>query len=155
MIINEWQLDSQLNKALQHTQHADFALYLALLSPAVEESAAFFTPDATADVNHSNVYQQLGITQTRGFAMTESDTTILTLHSQSLQTGGLPQLKLMASLKAAPLVLHDDKTRIGGDVWQNCSLHCRRRILQHTPVKPNADPVALYDVLEQIHSTAA
>jgi hypothetical protein len=155
MIINEWQLDSKLNAALQQAQRADFALFLALLSPAVEESAEFFTPEAKEEVSRKDLYQQFGVMAERNFAMHDTDPILMRWHSEALQAGGLAQLKLMSSLNAAPMAFHDDNKRIDSDVWQNCSLHSRRRILQQMPVKPEANPAALYEVLQQLNSAQA
>ena len=142
MIINEWQLNSKLNNALQHTERADFSLYLALLSPAVEEFAEFYTPDAVNQQVQTNLYQRFGVSAERNVAMDHEDVSLLLKHSEALQKGGLAQLKLAASLNAPPLTMYNDKHRLGSDVWQNISSHCRRRLLQQTPAKPEANPAA-------------
>jgi hypothetical protein len=155
MIINEWQLNAKLNTALQHQSRADFSLYLALLSPSVEESAEFLTPDAINDDVTTDIYKQLGVREARSFAMEQADIALLVRHCDALQQDGLLQLKLMASLNAAPIAQYDDKNRLSSDVWQNLSLHSRRHLTQQSPVKPVADPTALYDVLQQLHASEA
>lgn len=155
MIINEWQLDVKLNGALQNAQRADFALYLALLSPAVEESAEFFTPEPVTEQIHRSLYQQLGVMPARSFGLVEGDSVNMQLHNEALQQSGLVQLKLASYLNPPPLSQYDDKQRIAADVWQNLSLHSRRRLLQTTPDKPDANPVGLYDVLQQLHGLSA
>jgi hypothetical protein len=151
MIVNEWQLNSQINTALQREQRADFSLYLALLSPAVEEFAQFYTPEAGSEVVNKDLYRQLGVSAARSFALDNNDIAILNRHSQALQRGGLLQLKLAASLNSAPLALYDDKKRLHNDVWQNLSLHSRRRVSLQSMVRPEAQPAALYEVLQQLH----
>jgi hypothetical protein len=155
MIINEWQLDIKLNSALQHARRADFALYLALLSPAVDESAQFFTPDAVTQSIQPDLYQQLSVMPQRSFAQTENDIVVLHKHNEALNQKGLPQLKLAAYLNPPPLTQYDDKHRIAADVWQSLSLHSRRRLQQATPEKPEANPAALYEVLQQLHEIEA
>lgn len=156
MIVNEWQLNSNLNTALQHARRADFALYLALLSPAVEESAEFLTPDVVSDVNKSEeLHQRLGIRPARSFAIEQGDTKILCQHTKALLQGGLASLKLAASLNIPPLQQYDDKKRLSDDVWQSLSLHSRRRISEPKLIKPQADPAALYEVLQQLHPDEA
>jgi hypothetical protein len=155
MIINEWQLNSKLNMALQQTQRADFSLYLALMSPAVDEYAQFFTPDAANERVQQDLFQQLGTKAARNVAMEKEDILLLLQHSEALQKGGLAQLKLTACLNVAPLALHNDKKRLNSDVWQNLDLHCRRRLMQNTPVKAETDPAALFDILHQLHGIEA
>ena len=155
MVINEWQLDVKLNCALQDAQRTDFALYLALLSPAVDESAQFFTPDAQQHSTPPNLYQQLGVTPARSYAQTDEDTAHMLRHSEALSQGSLAQLKLAAYLNPPPLARYDDKQRISDDVWQNLSLHSRRRLQHSTPDKAQASPADLYEVLQQIHNVEA
>jgi len=155
MVINEWQLDVKLNCALQNAQRTDFALYLALLSPAVDESAQFFTPDAQQQSTPSNLYQQLGVAPPRSYAQTEDDTAQMLCHSEAVAQGSLAQLKLAAYLNPPPLARYDDKKRIADDVWQNLSLHSRRRLQHVTPDKPLANPADLYEVLQQLHGAEA
>lgn len=156
MIINEWQLDSKLNTALQHAQRADFSLYLALLSPAVEESAEFLTPAAVSEIKVSeDLYNKFGIRPARSFAMEQDDLKVLSRHTQALLQGGLASLKLAMSMNTAPLQQHDDKKRLSNDVFQALSLHSQRRVLQPELTKPQADPAAMYEVLQQLNAGEA
>ena len=156
MIINEWQLGSRLNTALEQAQRADFALYLALLSPAVEESAEFLTPDAISKTKVSDdLYNRFGVRPARSFAMEEGDIEVLSQHTQAFQKGGLPGLKLAMSMNNAPLLQHDGKQRLSNDVFQALSLHSQRRLLQPELTKPQADPAAIYEVLQQLHAGEA
>lgn len=155
MVINEWQLDVKLNSALQNAQRPDFALYLALLSPAVDEFAQFFTPDTPEQNVQSNLYQQLGVALPRSFAQTEDDVLQMFQHSKAVVQGSLAQLKLACYLNPPPLARHNDKQRIADDVWQSLSLHSRRRLQHGTPQKPQTNPAALYEVLQQIHDVEA
>jgi predicted phage tail protein len=155
MIINEWQLNSKLNSALQRTQRADFSLYLSFLSPEVEEFAQFYTPDAVNIQLKTDLYRRLGISVERKFAMAKEDVSLLFKQSEALQKGGLAQLKLASSLNSPPLTMHDDKKRLSADVWQNISLHCRRRVMQQVPDRPEANPAGLYEVLQQLNHVEA
>ena len=73
----------------------------------------------------------------------------------ALQQGGLAQLKLATYLNQPPLTQYDDKSRLATEVWQSLSLHSRRRLQQATPGKQEADPAAIYEMLEQLHSMDA
>lgn len=151
MVINEWQLNGNLNRALQSSQRADFAMYLAWLTPAVDEAAEFFTPRASTERIEQNLQRQLGVQQARTFCQTETDITLMQHHSAALQQGGIAQLKLATYLNQPPLTQFDDKSRLATEVWQSLSLHSRRRLQQTTPGKQDANPAGLYEVLEQLH----
>ena len=155
MVINEWQLNGKLNRALQSSQRADFAMYLAWLTPAVNESAEFFTPEALTENIEPYLLQQLGVQQARSFCQIETDIQLMQQHSTALQQGGLAQLKLATYLNQPPLSRYDDKSRLATEVWQSLSLHSRRRLEQTTPGKRDANPAALYEVLEQLHGMNA
>ena len=155
MVINEWQLDSKLNRALQNAQRADFAMYLAWLTPAVDEAAEFYTPEVVTEHIERNLYRQLGVQQARTFCQTETDIKLMQHHSAALQQGGLTQLKLATYLNQPPLTQFDNKSRLTAEVWQSLSLHCRRRLQQTTPDKSDINPAALYEVLEQLHGVNA
>ena len=72
-LVNEWQLKSQLNQAIQSQHRADFALWLAMLSPAVEEMAQFFPQPLADEPQKPTLYQQLGVKPQRDYAMQEAD----------------------------------------------------------------------------------
>ena len=155
MIINEWQLNTKLNTALQHTHRADFALYLALLSPAVDEFAEFFTPEPQTDVVKHDIYKQLDVKKCRPFELMDGDIDVLAQHSQAFINNGFAQLKLASYLTPPPLTQFNDKARLDSAVWQNLSLHSRRRLEQPLQPKPKADPAALYEVLQKLNDKAA
>ena len=156
MVINEWQLDVKLNRALQQSHRSDFAFYLSLLSPAVEESAPFQTPEPLNQTTSTDLHQQLGIVadRARSYAMLEGDDVVMQYHSEALQQSGLAQLKLTSYLNPPPLVQFDDKSRIDTTVWQSLSLHTRRHLQKISVEKPDVDPTSLYEVLQDLHSHA-
>ncbi len=157
MVINEWQLDVKLNQALHQAHRADFALYLSLLSPEVEEAAQFYTPEPVVEPKPDRLRQQLGIdtSAARRFALQDGDLDRLLQHSIALNGGGLSQLKLTSYLNPGPLAQFDEQKRIRGDVWQSLSLHARRHLTADTINKMPADPTALYEVLQQLHQHEA
>ncbi|MDX5406984.1 MAG: hypothetical protein LPK11_08090 [Chromatiaceae bacterium] len=157
MVINEWQLDVKLNQALHQAHRADFALYLSLLSPEVEEAAQFYTPEPVVEPKTDRLRQQLGIDTSvaRRFALQDGDLDRLRQHSVALNRGGLSQLKLTSYLNPGPLTRFDEQKRIRGDVWQSLSLHARRHLTADTINKMPADPTALYEVLQQLHQHEA
>ncbi len=155
MIINEWQLNSKLNKSLQAEQRADFSLLLAFMSPCVDESAQFLTPQISTVQPESNLYRQLGIATGRDLVWQNSDADTLYRHARALNESGLAQLKLCSYLIPPPLAEQNDAKRIDKAVWQNLSMHCRRRLSTEALQPPEADLTALYDVLQQVHAEQA
>lgn len=152
MIINEWQLSSGLNTALQTQQRADFALLLAMLSPAVDEFAEFKTPIITPSDKEVSLYQKLSIQKCRNFAYDENDNVTLLQHAKALSSDGLSQLKLCQYLKPAPLTQYDEPKRLDNELLQNLSLHCRRHVQGNAVPSVEADVTALYDVLQQLNT---
>ncbi|KKO46178.1 hypothetical protein WG68_07465 [Arsukibacterium ikkense] len=154
-IINEWQLDCRLNKAINQHHRADFALWLAFLSPAIDEMAEFQTPQLQPAVEKADLYTRFSLMQARGFGWHEQDLNTLSCHSRALHTGGLHQLKLQQYLAAGPLVLQDDKAKLATEVVQNLDAHSLRRREGNTVRRDEADPTALYDILQQLHQDDA
>ena len=157
MIINEWQLGHKLSSAIIHAQRADFAFYLALLSPNVEESAQFSTPVSTpeSDSKTHDIYHKFGLTPLREYSMQESDISVLKQHNTLFQQGGFNALRLASSLNAPPLSQFNDCKRIDQEVWQNCSAHCRRHIRGQFSEPQTVNPAALYEVLQQLKANKA
>lgn len=150
-IINEWQLDCRLNQALNQQHRADFALWLAFLSPAIEEMAEFQTPESSLPAVNKDLYVKFSVKPARSFGWDDADLNTLSRHNSALNGSGVSQLKLQLYLAAAPLVLLDDKTKLAPDVVQNLDAHSLRRRSGNTVARDEADPTALYDVLQQLH----
>lgn len=149
-IINEWQLDTTLNRALQNQHRADFALWLAVLSPAVNEMAAFFTPETAQCQPQHDLYQQLSVRPSRDFAWQDDDTRLMRKHSEAVLTS-LAQLKLEYALNPAPWVRQNNPKKIEGDVYANLDSHTRRRLQGILPSKTSVDETGLYEILQQLH----
>jgi hypothetical protein len=155
-IINEWQLDSRLNTALQNKHQADFALFLSLLSTAVEESAEFLTPDSVVDAQPNRTLpQQLNIREQRAFAWHSDDAGLIRKYGQAVQQSGLKQVKLFGYLKPEPLVFQDNKSKLPIELWQSLDMHSKRRLTARPLHKATADPTALYEILEKLDQTEA
>lgn len=152
MLINEWQLNNELNQALQLRQHADFQLWLAFLSPATEEQASFCLPDQTATPKPVDLELQLQLPVKRDPALCGEDIDIMSRHSQLMRHGGFAAMRLGLLLQPPPIVIQHDAKKLGAELLDNLSLHCRRHLIeQKAPMQP-ADATLLYDLLEQIHT---
>jgi hypothetical protein len=148
-LINEWQLGTKLNQALQHQHRADFSLWLALLSPAIEEMAAFLTPVSEAKPANPDLYRALGLVKNRSFGWQPHDAT--TLHQQSVAVQqSLAQLKLHSYLQPEPWVLQEDPRKLDAQIIADLDAHCRRRLSSATLERPATDETALFEILEQL-----
>jgi hypothetical protein len=150
ILVNEWQLKGQINQALLHQHRADFALWLAMLSPAAEEMAPFFPPEAVASPVVQDLYRHFGVVKTRDFALQASDVDIMHQQQQGLQQAGLTQWRLLNLLMPAPTVVNHDAKKLAAEVLDNLDPHCLRR-LQAQPVAPKQpDATGLYEVLQSL-----
>lgn len=152
-IINEWQLDTKLNQALQQQHRADFALWLAVLSPAVNEMAVFCTPQPRGSETTNNLYQQLALREARGFALDIGDIELMQKHSNAAQHS-LAQLKLQCELTPAPWVLQDNSKKLDSQVFDNLDTHCRRRLKGALPERSETNEAGLYEILQQLNTSA-
>ena len=150
-IINEWQLGTTLNQALQQQHRADFALWLAVLSPAVQEMAAFYTPLPKGTERNSTVYQQLSVRQRRSFAWQTTDAAVLEQLNKSAQAS-IRQLKLQSALTPEPWVRTDDAKKLDGRLRSNLDQHALRRVEGPAESIPDSDETGLYEMLQGLNA---
>lgn len=151
MLINEWQLGNQLSQSLDQARPADFRLWLAMLSPAVEEQAEFCRglPPVPTAVDLREYYQ---LPAERAPAMQVEDIDSMNHSQQLLLERGLTEWRLQSLLRPPPQVVRHDANKLSADLWDNLSLHCRRHL---TPDEPKVavitpDPALLLDVLDAL-----
>lgn len=152
MLINEWQLGSELNQALQHHCRADFQLWLSVLSPATEEQAGFCIPDGNATLQVTDLRQQLHLPDMRDPALQSADIPRMYQHGQTLQQGGLAALRLSMLLQPPPQVIRHDAKKLSAELLDSLSLHSQRHLQQQAAPMQQLDATLLYDVLEQLHA---
>lgn len=176
MLINEWQLGTQLNQALHQQRRADFQLWLAALSPAIEEQAEFCLADADATPKTADLRTQLQLAEPRNAAMSATDIPLMQRHNSVFQQGGFSALRLATLLQPAPVVIEHDSRKLSASLKDNLSLHVLRHLqqarqreasehssastLQPTEADVSADsslklqpqPTLLYDMLQQLHA---
>ena len=149
-LVNEWQLQSQLNQALQTQHRADFSLWLAMLSPAVEEMAQFFPQPLADDAKKQTLYQQLGVEPQRDFAMDQYDVALFDIQHQALIADSYTQWRLLSLLKPTAAVVRNDAKKLSADVTESLGFHTKRRLAGTAPDLPIADPTLLYEMLQQM-----
>ncbi|WP_430455949.1 VC2046/SO_2500 family protein [Rheinheimera sp.] len=152
MLINEWQLGSELNEALQQRCRADFQLWLSVLSPATEEQAGFCLPDGNATPQQTDLRQQLQLPAMRDPAMLDSDIIHMRQQGQALQQGGFAALQLSMLLQPQPQVIRHDAKKLSAEILDNLSLHSQRHLQHRDAPIQKLDATLLYDVLEQLHT---
>jgi hypothetical protein len=150
MLINEWQLGSELNVALQQHCRADFQLWLSLLSSATEEQASFCLADNNATPKPADLRQQFQLPQQRNPALQNTDISLMYQQGQTLTQQGFAALRLHMLLQPQPQVVCHDAKKLSADILDNVSLHCQRHLQQQSPPQQSTDATLLYDVLEQL-----
>jgi hypothetical protein len=148
-LVNEWQLQSQLNQALQTQHRADFSLWLAMLSPAVEEMAQFFPPPLTDEPQKHTLYQQLGVHPQRDYAMNSDDIELFDAQHQALVADSYTQWRLLSLLKPTAVVVCHDAKKLSADVTDSLGMHTKRRLSGAALSMPTADPTLMYEILQQ------
>lgn len=149
MIINEWQLGNQLNQALDSARPADFRLFLAMLSPAIEEQAEFCW--AAEPIGKTvDLRRQYQLAPERDLAMHGTDLADLADSHQAFISHGLTEWRLRNLLRPAPQVIRHDAKKLPADVEDNVSLHCKRKLRQQQRPELKPDATLLYDVLQQL-----
>lgn len=155
MLINEWQLGNELNQSVQQHLHADFRLWLAFLSPAIEEQAGFCLADPQATPQTTDLHQQLQLVPQRDYGLQTADLPLLQQHTELILQGGFAAMRLGMLLQPPPAVIRHDAKKLTVDLADNLSLHCQRHLAKQLAPVQSTDATLLYDVLEQLHTPAA
>jgi len=149
-LVNEWQLKSQLNQALQTQHRADFSLWLAMLSPAIEELAQFFPQPLADDVKQPTLYQQFGVQPQRDYAMDLHDVALFDIQHQALLIDSHTQWRLLSLLNPTAVVVRHDAKKLSADVIDSLGFHTKRRLSSDAQTMPVADPTLMYEMLQQL-----
>jgi hypothetical protein len=149
-LVNEWQLQSQLNQALQTQHRADFSLWLAMLSPAVDEMAQFFPKPLNDEAKKHTLHQQLGVNPERDYAMHDDDVALFDVQHQALVANGYTQWRLMSLLNPNAVVVRHDPKKLSADVTESLGFHTKRRLSASPLTMPAADPTLMYEMLQQM-----
>lgn len=154
-LVNEWQLKSELNQALQRQHRADFSLWLSMLSPAVEEMAQFFPEPFADNPPKPTLYQQLGVHPARDPALQSQDIASMHQQHQALVTRGYTEWRLLSLLNPTAIVVKNDPKKLSADVTESLGFHTKRRMAGTGAAMPSADPTLMYEMLQQMNGAAA
>lgn len=147
-LVNEWQLQGQLNQAISHQHLADFALWLALLSPAIEEMAEFTLADTISAKPKTDLRQQLGVSTRLELSSQAADITLMRQQHEILFDGGITGWRLAALLQPPPTVICNNRKKLDPDVLDNLSIHAKRRMQGPELTQIETDPTLLYELLQ-------
>ena len=150
VLVNEWQLNGQLNRALQQHQRADFGLWLAFLSPAVEESAEFTVADSVTPKHTVDLRQQFGVSTRVDPSSNLDDVALMRQQQEALFEGGLASWRLASLLQPPPQVIRHDAKKLDAAVLDNLSIHTKRRLQGEGCPEVIPDATQLYEVLAQL-----
>ena len=150
LLVNEWQLQSQLNQALAQHHRADFDLWLALLSPAVEEMAEFTLVDQVVAKPSPDLRQQLGVSTRLELSSQTQDVDLMRQQHEAFIEGGMSGWRLAALLQPPPSVIRNDRKKLDAEVLDNLSIHAIRRMQAISVAATETDPTMLYEILQQI-----
>lgn len=151
MLIHEWQLGPKLSSALQQQQPADFRLWRAMLSTAVEEQAAFVLQQQHKVEPKTPIRQLFGLPALRPLDYQAEDESNFKQLNTALQSDGLVQARLLQQLRQYPWVMKDQAKKLDARVEDNLDAHARRRYQQESMEAVEADATQLYEVLQQLH----
>lgn len=153
MLIHEWQLGPKLSSALQQQQPADFRLWRAMLSTAVEEQAAFVLQQQPKVEPTSPIRQLFGLPAIRPLDYQADDAIHFKQLNEALQSDGLVQARLLQQLHQYPSVFKDHAKKLDARVEDNLDPHAKRRYQQESMEPVESDATQLYDVLQQLHGS--
>lgn len=149
-LVNEWQLHGELNQALLQHHRADFALWLAFLSPAVDEMAEFTLVDQVITKPAPDLRQQFGISNRLVLSSQAADIQLMRIQHEAFIEGGMSSWRLSALLQPPPSVIRDDRKKLDAEVLDNLSVHALRRLQVTSGKTTETDPTMLYEILQQI-----
>ncbi|MBW8184796.1 VC2046/SO_2500 family protein [Shewanella nanhaiensis] len=126
VLINESQLGTRLNHAIDHDRRGEFALLLAFLSSDARDMAQFQLDDGTLEPE---------LVLRKKFELPEAQALIndLTIqdspidNSSAFANGGVRAFQLMQALKPEALVIRGDKSAQMQRVLTNCDLLTRQK----------------------------
>ncbi|PJG57582.1 VC2046/SO_2500 family protein [Aeromonas cavernicola] len=149
LLVDEGQLGQRLNRDLQYGDRADFRLYLALISEAVEDQP-WFDGQPANDNGNRDWRAYFSLRPPASLVAEAQEDGSVALNEQLQQGGGMLDVQLWLALKAPPLLA--SRPKIDPVVYDNLSPLVRERLQKEwRSVERQEDPLVLLPVLEQVH----
>ncbi|KLV11309.1 hypothetical protein C9I92_11475 [Photobacterium ganghwense] len=148
-LINEVQLGSQLNQAVETGRRADFALMLAMLSPDRLETVPVDTLPAT-EQTEGDLRAYFELQPPRPLSASESCYENSARQAQAFHDGGMADVRLLSGLSPTALTYPPTGTKgMPEELYHNLSGHERRMLPPKEDVALKASPQDLYLSLVQ------
>lgn len=129
-IINELQLGTGVNQAVQQGRHADFALFMALFSNDVRDTTPI-EPITTHRTTEDQLRQRFELPACQALRNDQSSYAISAQQAKLFHSGGMASAKLSHYLQPEVLTyLPEDTENFPEDVYLNLSGHDRRHLVQ-------------------------
>ncbi|MCP4957465.1 VC2046/SO_2500 family protein [Photobacterium aquimaris] len=143
-LINEIQLGTNLNHAVEGGRRADFALMLALLSTDLHENIPVdTTPVETQSSQQLRAYFEIPASQP--LTSTPSCYSRAAEQAQAFHQASLTSTRLLEQLQPTALSYPPQKTKgLPEDLFHNLSIHERRKLPPIEPKPLQATPQDLY-----------
>lgn len=145
-IINELQVGSAINQAVQQGRHADFALFMALFSNDVRDTSPIEAIDEKTTTEQL-LRKRFELPQLQPLRSDQSAYPISAQQAHYFHTGGLASAKLSHYLKPEVLTyLPEDTQGFPEEVYLNLSGHDRRHLAESQP-----SPLLTTDLYPQLN----
>ncbi len=133
LLINEWQLGSQLNVAVTNGTRNKFNLLLSLLSDDARDFSQFDLPKATqASLSEVELRESLSLAEpqplvNKGFSLQQAATLSIAVHKKDLS-----DLRLQSLLNNEAILSRATKSDFDAEVVDNLSFLAQKRLKQAT-----------------------
>lgn len=134
-LTHEFQLGNSLNKSVQQTRRADFALMLAMLTDDVREHSQFLVPETELsedEVTTELLRKEFELPKAQPLGI--DSTASLDKYNQAELVNSKLQasIRLNDALTPLPIAFRDKAKHIPTVVLANTSIHCQERALNTT-----------------------
>ena len=122
-LVNELQLGSRLNCAVESNRRGEFALLLSLLSADARDMAQFQTPE----FKDEDLRAKFELGGSQALIKRLSKDSPVTNNSTAFQNGGVTAFRLNNAIDEEALVIRGNEQLEMEDVLANCDIHARNR----------------------------
>ncbi|MCL1048967.1 hypothetical protein L2755_04890 [Shewanella abyssi] len=141
-LVNELQLGSRLNSAVETNRRGEFALLLSMLSADARDMAQFQTPE----FKHVDLRAKFNLGDSQPLLKQLDSDSPVTNNSSSFQNGGNTCFRLANAIHKEALVIRRQEALEMEDVLANCEINTR---LRHQNVTTE-QPVKLHHFVDQL-----
>ncbi|ACJ29122.1 Conserved hypothetical protein [Shewanella piezotolerans WP3] len=122
-LVNELQLGSRLNSAVETNRRGEFALLLSLLSADARDMAQFHTPE----FKQQDLRAKFELGESQPLIKRLTIDSPVTNNSSAFQNGGITAFRLNNAVDEEALVIRGNDQLDMEEVIANCDIHTRNR----------------------------